>query len=87
MANPQIEDGQLNRKREDKQSPENLGDVLKTEGIPQIEETSTTGRLTPMAETSAVEQQPPFSLLIIGKKGDKQAGDSLVDSEMTVTKI
>ena len=60
MANPQIEDGQLNRKREDKQSPENLGDVLKTEGIPQIEETSTTGRLTPMAETSAVEQQPPL---------------------------
>ena len=39
-----------------------------------------------MAETSAVEQQPPFSLLIIGKKGDKQVVDSLVDSEMTVTK-
>ncbi|PTQ87068.1 hypothetical protein [Agitococcus lubricus] len=59
---PPLEDGQLKRKSEDKQSPENLGDVLKTEGIPQIEETSTTGRLTPMAETSAVEQQPPFSL-------------------------
>ena len=33
-----------------------------------------------------MEQQPPFSLLIIGKKGDKQVVDSLGDSEMTVTK-
>ena len=68
---PPLEDGQLNRKSEDKQSPENLGDALKTEQataqnfrdtFTQIEETSTTGRLTPMAETSAMEQQPPFSL-------------------------
>ncbi|MCB1656767.1 MAG: hypothetical protein KDI39_00895 [Pseudomonadales bacterium] len=53
---PQIEDGRLYRKSEDKQSPENLGDVLKTEyTAPNFRD-----RFAPMAESSAVEQQPPL---------------------------
>ncbi|HNH44176.1 MAG TPA: hypothetical protein PK633_08805, partial [Agitococcus sp.] len=56
---PPLEDGQLNRKSADKQSPKNLGDALKTEQTtaPNFRDT-----FTPTAETSAVEQQPPFSL-------------------------
>ena len=54
-----LEDGQLNRKSEDKQSPENLGDALKTE---QTTAPNFWDRFAPMAESSAVEQQPPFSL-------------------------
>lgn len=57
LAYPQIEDGQLNRKSKEKQSPKNLGDVLKTE---QTTAPNIRDRLTPMAETSAVEQQPPL---------------------------
>ncbi|HNN29920.1 MAG TPA: hypothetical protein PKL36_12830, partial [Agitococcus sp.] len=40
---PPLEDGQLKRKSEDKQSPENLGDVLKTEQTtaPNIRDTFT----------------------------------------------
>ena len=62
-----LEDGQLKRQSEDKPTPENLGDVLKTEQttapnirdtFTQIEEASTTGRLTPTVDTPTVEQPP-----------------------------
>ncbi len=50
-----LEDGQLNRKSEEKQSPKNFGDVLKTEQIttPNIRDT-----FTQIEETPTVEQPP-----------------------------
>ena len=44
LVNPQIEDGQLNRKSADKPTTQNLGDALKTEPTPQIEDASTDKR-------------------------------------------
>ena len=65
-----LEDGQLNRKSEDKQSPENLGDVLKTEQTtaPNIRDTFTptvdapTVEQPPLGDVPTVERKIPFNL-------------------------
>ncbi len=54
-----MEDGQLKRKSEDKQSPKNLGDVLKTE---QTTAQNFRDTFTPVAETSADKRKFPFNL-------------------------
>ena len=59
LVNPQIEDGRLNPKNGEKQSPKNLGDVLKTEQTtaPNIRDT-----FTQIEETSADGRKIPFNL-------------------------